>query len=85
MSPAPFFLRRSDKGEDNPPESDKSVSLSHIVGLDRHNLTVGIGHQLKDNLGLDFVYAYAWGDRSVNGVDYRQRVNYFGISLNCRF
>lgn len=70
---------------DKSPLRDKSVSLSHIVGLDRHNVTIGVGHQLKDNLGVDFIYAYAWGDRSINGVHYRQRVNYFGLSLNCRF
>ncbi len=70
---------------DESPLRDKSVSMSNIVGVDRHNVTVGIGRSLKDNLSLDVIYGYAWGDRKVSGVRYKQRVNFVGLSVDYRF
>ncbi len=63
----------------------KSVSLSNIAGVDRHNVTVGVGHQFENNLGLDVVYGYAWGKRQANGVSYSQQINFVGLSLSYKF
>jgi len=70
---------------DQSPLAGKSVSLSNIAGVDRHNITLGIGHKVRKNLRLDLVYLYAWGHRRVNGVHYRQRINSVGLSMSCMF
>jgi long-chain fatty acid transport protein len=64
---------------------DKSVSLSNVVGVDRHNITLGVGHQFENNLALDLIYGYAWGKRQANGVSYSQKVNFVGLSLAYKF
>jgi len=70
---------------DQSPLAGKSVSLSNVVGVDRHNVTLGIGHEVRKNLRLDLVYLYAWGHRRVDGVHYRQRINAVGLSMSCMF
>ena len=70
---------------DESPLPDKSVSLSHIVGLDRHNVMIGVGHDLGKGWFLDTILHHAWGDRHVSGVDYSQRVTSFGISIGYNF
>jgi len=66
---------------DESPLPDKSVSFSNIADLDRHNLTLGAGYQWKNGWQFDFLYAYSWGDRKTNGVDYSQKINGFGIQV----
>lgn len=70
---------------DKTPVRDKSVSMSNIADVDRHNIVFGVGRELRKNIQLDLVYHYAWGDRTVNGVHYEQRINSVGVSLACKF
>ena len=70
---------------DESPLPDKSVSLSNIVGVDRHNVTLGAGYEWCDSWFIDLVLHHAWGDRRVDGVDYSQRVYSAGLSLSHRF
>jgi len=70
---------------DQSPVRDKSVSLTNVADVDRHNLTIGLGRQSKNNVRLDLMYGYAWGDRKVNGVSYHQRINVVGLSVSYRF
>ena len=70
---------------DESPLPDKSVSLSNIVGVDRHNITLGAGYEWHDNWLIDLVLGYAWGDRQVDDVDYSQRVYTVGLSLSHPF
>jgi long-chain fatty acid transport protein len=64
---------------------DKSVSLSNIVGVDRHNITLGAGYECFEDWFVDLVLHHGWGDRTVNGVDYSQRVYSFGLGLSHLF
>jgi long-chain fatty acid transport protein len=70
---------------DESPLPDKSVSLSNIVGVDRHNVTLGAGYEWCDSWFIDLVLHHAWGDRTVDSVDYSQRVYSFGVSLSHQF
>lgn len=65
---------------DESPLPDKSVSFSNVADVDRHNILLGVGYQWKNNWQLDFLYAYAWGERTANNVVYEQRINAFGIT-----
>ena len=70
---------------DESPLPGKSVSLSNIVGVDRHNVMLGAGYEFCDAWFLDLILHHAWGDREVADVDYRQRVYSFGLSLSHQF
>jgi len=70
---------------DESPLPDKSVSLSNIVGVDRHNVTLGAGYEWRDSWFIDTVLGYSWGDRKVDGIDYSQRVYTVGLSLSHQF
>jgi long-chain fatty acid transport protein len=70
---------------DKTPVRDKSVSMSNIADVDRHNIVFGVGRELRQNIQLDLVYHYAWGNRTVNGVHYEQKINSVGVSLACKF
>jgi long-subunit fatty acid transport protein len=70
---------------DESPLPDKSVSLSNIVGVDRHNVTLGAGYEWCDSWFIDLVLHHAWGDRTVDRVDYSQRVYSAGVSLSHQF
>ncbi|UCD51976.1 MAG: outer membrane protein transport protein [Phycisphaerales bacterium] len=70
---------------DESPLPDKSVSLSNIVGVDRHNVTLGAGYEWGDSWFVDLVLHHAWGDRTVDSVDYSQRIYSLGVSLSHRF
>jgi long-chain fatty acid transport protein len=70
---------------DESPLPDKSVSLSNIVDVDRHNFILGVDYQITKAVDLGAIAHYAYGDRNVNGVDYSQRVHSFGLSLSCGF
>lgn len=67
------------------PLPDKSVSFSNIADPDRHNISVGLGHEWPNKWRLDAFYQYSWGDRQASGVDYSQRVSSFGVTLSHRF
>ncbi len=64
---------------------DKSVSFSDIPDVDRHNGIIGIGWKLKNNWCLDFNYAFAYGERTINDVTYLQKVNSLGLTINKKF
>jgi long-chain fatty acid transport protein len=70
---------------DESPLPDKSVSLSNIVGVDRHNVTLGAGYEWCDSWFVDLVLHHGWGDRRVDGVNYSQRVYSFGLGLSHQF
>ncbi len=70
---------------DESPLPDKSVSLSNIVGVDRHNLTCGLGYEWCNDWFVDLVLGHAWGDREVNDIDYHQRVYSVGLSVSHAF
>ncbi len=70
---------------DESPLPSKSVSLSNIVGVDRHNLTLGVGYEWCNDWFVDLVLGHAWGDREVNDVDYHQRIYNVGLSLSHAF
>lgn len=70
---------------DESPLPDKSVSLSNIVGVDRHNITLGAGYEWRDSWFIDLVLGHAWGDREVDDIDYSQRVYSVGLSLSHQF
>jgi len=70
---------------DESPLPSKAVSLSNIVGVDRHNMMLGAGYEFCDAWVLDLILHHAWGDREVADVDYRQRVTSFGLSLSHQF
>jgi len=70
---------------DESPLPDKSVSLSNIVGIDRHNVTLGVGYECWDDWFINLILGHARGDRTADGVDYSQRVYALGLSLSHAF
>ena len=82
--PCPQWALRGGYFFDESPLPDQSVSLSHIVGVDRHNLTLGVGRKIGRHLSLDGLLAYAFGNRTVSGVDYGQDVYAVGLTLAYR-
>ncbi|MBN2139172.1 MAG: outer membrane protein transport protein [Sedimentisphaerales bacterium] len=83
--PSPKWALRGGYFFDQSPVPGKGTSFSNIAAVDRHNITLGVGHEVRKNVRLDLVYAYAWGHRRVDGVHYRQRVNSVGLSMSCAF
>ena len=71
---------------DESPLPDKSVSLSNIVGVDRHNVTLGAGYGKKDgHWTVDVIYGLAWGERNINGLDFSQLTHALGMSSSYMF
>ena len=70
---------------DESPLPDKSVSLSNIVGVDRHSVTLGVGYEWCNDWFVDLILAHAWGDREVDDIDYSQKVYTLGLSLSHAF
>jgi len=70
---------------DESPLRGKSVSLSNVPDVDRHNVTAGLGYQCSKHWQIDAVYHYGWGSRSANGETYSQAVNTVGVSLSYKF
>lgn len=63
----------------------KSVSLSNIAGVDRHNVTLGVGYEYWEDWFVDLLLHHGWGKRTVNSIDYHQRVYSLGLSLSHLF
>lgn len=71
---------------DEAPLPDKSVGFTNIVDVDRNSIDLGVGYKwLRTGWRLDVHYAYAWGDREINDVDYSQRVHDIGASISRSF
>ncbi len=73
---------------DESPLPDTSVSLTNIVDVDRHSIDVGAGYKWRISnwkLQTDIRYAYSWGDREINDVDYSQRVHSIGATISFIF
>ena len=70
---------------DQSPLPDKSLGFSDIADVDRHTITLGLGHETKNRWGLDILYLCAWGERKANGVSYSQSINSIGITVSHKF
>ncbi len=70
---------------DESPLPDKSVSLAHIPDVDRQNVTLGTGFELLENLTVDLLGAYGWGDRTTDAGRFKQRVWGVGLDLTYLF
>ncbi len=81
----PEWAVRAGFAYDESPLPDKSVSLAHIPDVDRNNVTLGTGFELVENLTIDLLGAYGWGDRTAEGARYQQRVWGVGLDLTYLF
>jgi len=81
----PEWAVRAGFAYDESPLPDKSVSLAHIPDVDRKNVTLGTGFELVEDLTIDLLGAYGWGDRTAEGARYKQRVWGVGLDLTYLF
>jgi long-chain fatty acid transport protein len=77
----PEWALRAGFAYDESPLPDKSVSLAHIPDVNRNNVTLGTGFKVVEDLAIDILGAYGWGDRTAEGARYKQRVWGVGLDL----
>lgn len=66
---------------DGSPAPDEQISFTNIADVDRKGIALGAGYEWA-KLQIDLLYEYQWGDRSVNDIEYSQRVNAITLALS---
>lgn len=78
------FIARLGFYTDPTPLLDEQVSLTNVLDVDRNGITFGGGYREKD-WQIDIGYLYAWGEKTINNVEYERKDSSLQIALSYQF
>ncbi len=83
--PIPRWALRGGMMRDPQAMPDRAQSLTNIVDITRHFIDFGTGYDITPGFTLELTVQHGWGNRTINGTEFKRRSTSIIIGTDCRF